>query len=83
MDKPDPNGQAAILLVESLIHTLVDRDILTTRQALFAIASAICVKSESAAFSNEDRETLEKSLGVMKRIEQTLQAGDPTPARED
>ena len=45
---PDPHGQAALLLVESLIHGLVERSILSTADAIDIIDSADSVQVDIA-----------------------------------
>lgn len=72
--QPDAQGQAALLLLESLIHSLLDNGALTKAQALEAIASAIQVKEESAGDRKEPAPTLRKSLGLMANMKQSIEA---------
>ena len=44
----DPHGQAALVLVESLIHGLVERDVLTTEDAVEIIDAAKDLQADIA-----------------------------------
>ncbi len=46
---PDPHGQAALLLTESLIHALVDKKVLTLREVVEIVEIATDVEREIAA----------------------------------
>jgi non-homologous end joining protein Ku len=70
---PDAQGQAALLLIESLIHSL-DNKALTKAQALEAIESAKQVKAESAAEEKEPARILQKSLGLLEEMQNSIQA---------
>ena len=65
---PDAQGQAALLLIESLIHSLLDNGALTKEQAIQALDSAYEVKEESAADRKEASATLLKSLGLLQSM---------------
>lgn len=71
---PDAQGQAALLLIESLIHSLLDNGALTKDQALEAIGSAMQVKEESASEEKEPSGTLRRSLGLLINMEQSITA---------
>lgn len=71
---PDAQGQAALLLIESLIHSLLDNGALTKHQALEAINSAMEVKEESASEGKEPSETLRRSLGLLINMERSITA---------
>ena len=45
---PDPHGQAALLLVESLIHCLQERAILSNSEAIGIVETALEVQAEVA-----------------------------------
>jgi len=72
--QPDAQGQAALLLIESLIHSLLDNGALTKPQALEAIESAMQVKEESAAEGKEPTKTLKKSLSLLINMQNSIQA---------
>jgi hypothetical protein len=71
---PDAQGQAALLLIESLIHSLLDNGALTKDQALEAIDSATAVKEESAGTRKEAERTLRKSLGLLTSMRLSIDA---------
>lgn len=70
----DAQGQAALLLLESLIHSLLDNGALTKQQALDAINSAAEVKEESASEHKEPDRTLQKSLALLTNMERSIEA---------
>lgn len=72
--QPDAQGQAALLLIESLIHSLLDNGALTKPQALEAIESAMQVKEESAAEEKEPSGTLRKSLSLLVNMQLSIEA---------
>ncbi|MBD8547703.1 hypothetical protein [Sphingomonas sp. CFBP 8760] len=72
--QPDAQGQAALLLIESLIHSLLDNGALTKPQALEAIDSAMQVKEESAAEEKEPTHTLRRSLALLGNMQQSIEA---------
>jgi len=76
---PDPGAQAqaALLLVESLIHSLLDNGALTHDQALQAIDSAHEVKAESIDAGKEPIDTLNKSLAILASMRRSIAARDP------
>ncbi|AOH86317.1 hypothetical protein AWL63_22515 [Sphingomonas panacis] len=63
-----------MLLIESLIHSLLDNGALTKSQALEVIASASQVKEESAAEEKEPAQTLKKSLSLLVSMRQSIEA---------
>ena len=70
----DAQGQAALLLIESLIHSLLDNGALTKAQAMEAIESAMQVKEESAAEAKEAAQTLRKSLNLLMAMRCSIDA---------
>ena len=71
---PDAQGQAALLLVESLIHSLLDNGALTKPQALEAVESAMQVKGDSAGDRKEPPRTLRKSLSLLTAMQLSIEA---------
>jgi hypothetical protein len=69
---PDPFGQAALLLVESLIHGLIARSALTAEEAVEIITVAIDVKTDVAAEFGDSPATMLKSLELLKAISMSL-----------
>lgn len=72
--EPRAQGQAALLLVESLIHSLLDNGGLTKDQALEAVQSALQVKEESASAEKEPAGVLHKSLALLVSMQQSIEA---------
>lgn len=79
----DAQAQAALLLVESLIHTLIDNGTLSKAQALGAVESAFDVKEESVDEGKEPPDTLRRSLALLSTIRNSIEAhSGPYPERE-
>jgi hypothetical protein len=70
--EPDAHGQAAMLLVESLIHGLIARSVLTVAQAVEIVEVATDVKLEIAADEEHSQAGVEKSLDLLKSISASL-----------
>ena len=68
----DPHGRAALALMESLIHALVDVGTLTDEQAVGIVQDAATVHAESD-YSERDAERLHDSLVMLDRIVASLQ----------
>lgn len=68
-DEPDAHGQAALVLVESMLHALVEKATLTPHEALEVIQSAQEIKTEVATLSGESESRMQESLELLKRIE--------------
>lgn len=71
---PDAQGQAALLLIESLIHSLLDNGALTRDQAIEAIESATEVKEESAMEGKEPVRTMRKSLSLLHALRISIES---------
>lgn len=70
---PDPHGQAALVLMESLLHGLIEKSMLTTRDALAIVERAAEVKAEIAPDLGDTPEALRKSLALLDAIAASLQ----------
>lgn len=70
---PDAHGQAALLLAESILHSLVERNVLSRVEALDAVASASEVKVEIAEEAGEAQRRMTESLGLLNRIAQSFE----------
>ncbi|WP_156681115.1 hypothetical protein [Sphingomonas profundi] len=66
--RPDPHGQAAMLLVESLIHGLIARSVITVQDAVDIIETAAEVKEEIAIELGDSPATMQKSLAILQAI---------------
>jgi hypothetical protein len=66
----EPQGQAALLFCESLIHVLVEEKVLTLNQALSVLTTAVEVKVE---MGNEESDALkQESMRLLRVIAQSL-----------
>ena len=70
--EPDAHGQAALLLAESILHTLIETKVLTHAQAASAIQSACEIKQEIAEETREPASTMQRSLALLGGIERSL-----------
>ncbi|WP_375381027.1 hypothetical protein [uncultured Sphingomonas sp.] len=73
----NPNGAAqaqAALLLESLIHSLMDNGALTKDQALEAIGSAFEVKEESESEEKEPEAIRRHSLALLSSMRSSITA---------
>lgn len=81
--QPEAQGQAALLLIESLIHSLLDNGSLTKPQALEVFDSAMQVKEESADEDKEPGHVLRRSLALLSAMRNSIDAHsgpyDPDP----
>ena len=71
-DEPDPHGQAALLLVESLIHELVAQSVISIDDAINVMTVAIDAKIEIAANLGESDGTRDRSLTLLSSIHTSL-----------
>ena len=70
--EPDAHGQAAMLLVESLVHGLVGRSVISVADAVEIVEIAAEVKAEIAADLPESPETMRRSLDMLAAIRDSL-----------
>ena len=70
--EPDAHGQAALLLIESLIHMLVDKATLTNIDAVEVIQVAQEVKVQVATLDGESARRIQESLALLNRISATF-----------
>ena len=68
----EPYGQAALLLVESLIHGLIARSAITVAQAVEIVEIAAEVKRDIAEDIGERPGTLQQSLHLLNAISDSL-----------
>lgn len=80
--EPDAHGQAALLLAESILHTLVEKSVLTTADAVTVLHTAAEVKAVVATEAGEPRERMEASLDLLYRISDSF-ATDLSSRRGD
>lgn len=72
--EPDAHGQAALLLAESILHSLVESKTLTSKQVVAAVRSASEVKIEVATAAGESRELILRSLALLEGIALSFEA---------
>ncbi|MGF7159882.1 hypothetical protein FHS85_001501 [Rhodoligotrophos appendicifer] len=68
----DAPGQAAILLVESLLHALIARSLISVSEALEIVEIASEVKTEIWEEMGTPASTLRKSLAILQAISTSL-----------
>lgn len=72
--EPDAHGQASLLLIESLIHTLVDAKLIDTETAAATVHRAAEVKVEVAEAAGESAKRMNESLRLLQAIETSFEA---------
>lgn len=70
-NRPEPYGQAALLLVESLIHGLIARSSLTVEQAVEIVQIAAEVRQDTAAEVGDTPAT-RRSIDLLNSISTSL-----------
>ncbi len=70
--EPDAHGQAAMLLVESLIHSLISRSVISVAEAIEIVEVAAEVKLEVAAGLGDSPATMARSLALLGAISASL-----------
>ena len=68
--KADPQGQAALMLCESLVHVLVERGVISLREALEAVDTA----AEAKGGAGDDVDP--RSLSLLRAIGSSLGTGN-------
>jgi hypothetical protein len=69
---PDAHGQAAMLLVESLIHGLIARAVISVADAVEIVGVAAEVKEEIGPELGDTPATLQKSITLLTAISASL-----------
>ncbi len=77
--EPDAHGQAALLLSESTLHTLVELGILSGVQAVDIVRTASDVKVEVAHMAGESNTRMQASLDLLTRIADSLATDNVYP----
>jgi hypothetical protein len=70
---PDPHGQAALILCESLLFLLIEQSVIGKDRAAEAIGDAIDVKQELAG-TNESVVVSMESIGLLRAVARSLLA---------
>ncbi|WP_373488569.1 hypothetical protein [Blastomonas sp.] len=77
----DAHGQAALLLIESLIHGLCENATLLTAEAIDIADRAASVQRDQAAATNDARASMWRSHALLMAISASLRTddeGDPS-----
>ena len=69
---PDAHGQAAMLLVESLIHGLIARDVISAADAVEIVDIAIDVRIDEASDRNDATSDFRNSVEMLQAISSSL-----------
>lgn len=69
---PDAHGQAALVLVESLLHGLLSQTVLTLSEAVEIIESAVAVQTDIADAADTGAETMWRSLSLLTAMSASL-----------
>lgn len=69
---PDPHGEAALLLVESLIHALIARSLLSVADAIEVVETAAEVVEAQADDRDEAQFSSIKRLELIRAISRSL-----------
>lgn len=72
MRGPDAHGQAAMLLVESLIHGLISKQLITVAEAVEIVETASDVKIDKAVDLGDSTANLVESLKLLEAISVSL-----------
>ena len=81
---PDAHGHAALLLVESLIHGLIERSIISVADVMDIIETADSVQVEVAEAADGHGAPMWRSHALLSSIARSLSHeadGSPTPLR--
>jgi hypothetical protein len=73
---PDPHGQAALMLVESLLLLLVEQGILQKEQVIEAIEGVVEIKQEIAGRSESVVVSM-VSIGLLRAVALSVSAASP------
>ena len=72
-DIPHGHGEAALLLVESLIHGLVSVDVMTVRDAIEVVDIAVDAHVEAAPEAGQDAFARVGTVALLEAISASLQ----------
>lgn len=74
---PDPHGQAAMLLVESLIHGLIERNVLSVAEAVEIIEVAEAIEIEIIDEQGQASSGATKSTQLLRAMSVSLKPDIP------
>lgn len=70
--QPDAQGQAALVLVESLLHGLMEQSVLSLRQTVEIIDAAIEVQTDVADAADGSAEAMWRSHSILSAMAASL-----------
>ena len=70
--EPDAHGQAALLLIESLLHNLIEKNIIDVADAVEIVGIATEVKLDTGRSLGDSPVTLQKSVALLRAISDSL-----------
>jgi hypothetical protein len=76
--KPDPHGQAALLLAESLLHKLMERSVLSAADAIDVVETAAEVKLGLANEKDESADGIQASVALLFSIADSIATDLPS-----
>lgn len=74
---PDAHGEAAMLLVESLVHGLIARDVISVADAVEIVDVAAEVKADVGRELGDSPTDLRRSLSLLNAISSSLRRDVP------
>lgn len=77
----EPHGEAALLLSESLLHGLIASSLLTVRQAVDIVDTAVEVRQELAGDHGTHSAGAVRSIAMLSAIRSSLERDLPDPER--
>lgn len=69
---PDAHGQAAMLLVESLLHGLIARKVISVAEAIAIVDVATEVRRDTGPERGDTPASLEKSVHLLNAVRESL-----------
>ena len=72
--EPDPYGQAALLLVESVLHGLIEHQVFSVAKAAELVDIAFEVKDDIGTDLGDSVPTLQRSLTLLAAISNSLRS---------
>jgi hypothetical protein len=69
------HGQAALLLIEAMLHALIEAKVFTVGEALTVVETAAEVKLDVAEANGEPTASMEEALLLLQKIAHSLRGG--------
>ncbi|NGP18900.1 hypothetical protein [Devosia aurantiaca] len=68
----DAHGRAALLMTESLLHSLIAKSIISVAEAVEVVETVISVEKDAIADVGDSDGTIRKSLALLQKISTSL-----------